>query len=254
MDRRETEVVTGLLEAYREGAFPMADPKTGRMEWFSPNPRAVMPLERTGAKHVFHVSKSLEAKLRSGRFAVTSDEAFEMVVRSCAEPRPERRDSWIDERIIWAYTALHRAGHAHSVETWLPAGERERRLAEERDEDDSIVTPVLSADGSRVLVGGVYGVSIGGAFFAESMFCRPELGEVKSKTGVAVVRPGTDASKVCLVRLVEHLRARGYTLMDVQLRNSHTDQFGVYEISRKEYLRRLEEACAIVTEWGEIEH
>ncbi|MGE3108704.1 MAG: leucyl/phenylalanyl-tRNA--protein transferase [Phycisphaerales bacterium] len=262
MDRREQEVVDALLEAYREGAFPMVDPRTGRMEWFSPDPRALMPLEpdtrrdapvrrsaprRSARIPRFHVSRSLDARIRSKRFTVTTDTAFDMVVRSCAEARPGRRESWIDDRIIWAYAALHRAGHAHSVEAWLPAGEREHHAAAARGHRDA--TPVLSSDGLRVLVGGVYGVSIGAAFFAESMFCRPELGNVTRRDGLPVRLPGTDASKVSLVYLVAHLRNRGYTLMDVQLRNPHTDQFGVFEVPRKEYLRRLRDACDRPMQW-----
>ena len=209
-----------LLAAYREGAFPMADPDTGRIEWFCPDPRAVMPLNpesAPGAGDGFHISRSLARRLRSGRFAVTSDTAFEDVIRGCAEPREGREETWIDERIVRWYADLFELGHAHSVEAWLGA-----------------------PDGPPLLVGGVYGVSIGAAFFAESMFSRPQLG-------------GTDASKVCLAHLVAHLRRRGYDFMDVQLRNEHTDQFGVYTVRRAKYAKMLAAAVEKQAAWGPFE-
>lgn len=182
----------------------------GPIRWYNPDPRAVLPLEPGR----FHVSRSLRRTIRSGRFALTADTDFEGVIRACAEPRPGREESWIDERIIAAYTALHRAGHAHSIEA---------RLA--------------GAGEGAPLVGGIYGVHLGAAFFAESKFSRPELG-------------GTDASKVCLAALVAHLRRRGFELLDVQLWNPHTAQFGVVEIPRGEFLARLERAIARKVEWG----
>jgi leucyl/phenylalanyl-tRNA--protein transferase len=205
--------VETLLKAYRAGLFPMADPDSGRIAWFNPDPRGIIPLEPGG----FHVPRSLARRVRSRRFEVRSDTAFERVIGACAEPRLDRPDTWIDERIVAAYTALFRAGHAHSVEAWVSA-------------------PGAAPE----LVGGVYGVSIGGAFFAESMFCRPERG-------------GTDASKVCLVHLVSHLRRRGYSLLDVQFWNPHIDQFGVIEIRRRDYLRRLEAATERDTVWEPFE-
>ena len=131
-----------LLAAYRRGVFPMVDPRTGRVEWFSPDPRAIIPLHR------FHVPKSLARRVRSGRFEITSDTDFEAVMRACATPGPGRESTWIDERLVEAYVGLHLRGSAHSVEAWL--GDR--------------------------LVGGLYGVHIGGAFCGESMFSRPEEG------------------------------------------------------------------------------
>jgi leucyl/phenylalanyl-tRNA--protein transferase len=203
-----------LLDAYRAGLFPMADPRTGRIDWYNPDPRAFIPLEPGG----FHVSRSLARRVRSGRFVATTDLAFEEVVRCCGEERPERPESWIDDRIVESYTDLHGQGYAHSVEMWLPGA------------------PPPGADARLDLVGGVYGVAIGAAFFAESMFCRPERG-------------GTDASKVALVHLVSHLRRRGFTLLDVQFRNPHIDQFGVVEIRRARYLRLLAEAVDQPREW-----
>ena len=209
--------VETLLKAYRAGLFPMADPETGRLSWFNPDPRGFIPLE-PGRLGGFHVSRSLARRVRSRKFDMRSDAAFEAVIRGCAEPRPDRPDTWIDDRIVAAYTALHRAGHAHSVEAWLaPENQAQPEL-----------------------VGGVYGVAIGAAFFAESMFCRPERG-------------GTDASKVCLVHLVSHLRRRGFAVLDVQFWNPHIDQFGCREIRRAEYLVRLHEATARAVEWPPFE-
>ena len=217
-------VVAALLGAYRDGVFPMADPHTGRIDWFSPDPRALMPLSlgnAPGPEPTFHISRSLARRIRSGRFRLTADTAFEHVIRGCAEPRPGREETWIDERIVAAYSELHRAGHAHSVEAWL--------------DPDPATTPQHPR-----LVGGVYGVSIGAAFFAESMFSRPELG-------------GTDASKVALAHLVAHLGSRGYTVMDVQFRNPHINQFGVYTVRRREYLNMLATATEAPVAWGEFD-
>lgn len=149
---------------------------------------------------------------------MTSDTSFEQVIRACAQPTALRPESWIDERLIRAYTTLHQAGHAHSVEAWT-------RVAEGSD---------------SALVGAVYGVAVGAVFCAESMFCRPEIG-------------GTDASKVALAYLVRHLRTCGFELMDVQLRNHHTDQFGVVEIADAEYQARLAAAADREVRWRELD-
>jgi leucyl/phenylalanyl-tRNA---protein transferase len=185
-----------VIRAYREGIFPMAV-EGGRIGWFSPDPRGILPLES------FHVPARLTRVVRSGRFEVTVDKAFESVMRACAEQRAE--GTWISEEIVQCYLAIHRLGLAHSVETWL--------------------------DGQ--LVGGLYGVSIGGAFFGESMFHR-----------------ATDASKVALVALVDRLVRRGYRLLDTQWTTSHLAQFGAIEIPRRQYMVRLRQAlqleCAFV--------
>ncbi len=206
----DAQYVAVIVQAYRQGLFPMADPD-GTIGWYAPDPRAVIELGPGG----FHVSRSLARRVRSGRFAITTDESFEAVVDGCAEARPGREETWIDEQIHRAACAMHRAGKAHSVEAWL------------------------ERDGQRTLVGGVYGMAIGGAFFAESMFSRPEFG-------------GTDASKVALVHLVEHLRARGFGLLDVQFTNPFIDQFGVVEIPRDEFLVRLAEQCDRTPAWGSL--
>lgn len=204
-----------MLEAYRGGFFPMADPDRPASDllWFNPDPRGVIPLTEAEG---LHVPRRLRDRVRSGRFEVTSDGAFGEVIRGCAAPRATADSSWIDGRIIALYSALHETGHAHSVEAWLTEG------------------------GSRVLVGGLYGVHIGGAFFAESKFSRPEIG-------------GTDASKVCLVHLIEHLRRRGVVLLDVQFWNPHLDQFGCHEIPQREYLARLGRAVMLPVAWAPFE-
>jgi leucyl/phenylalanyl-tRNA--protein transferase len=163
----------------------------GDIGWFSPDPRAILPLDE------FHVPARLGRLLRQGTFTVRVDTCFERVVRACAD-RPDD-GTWISEEIVESYLALHRLGLAHSVEAW---------------------------HGDR-LAGGLYGVHLGRAFFGESMF-----------HWVA------NASKVALVALVERLRRRGFLLLDVQWATPHLAQFGVVEISRRAYLRRLNAALA----------
>lgn len=182
---------TTLLAAYRIGFFPMG--VGNGVEWFSPDPRGILPLDR------FHIPRRLARVLRQGKFTVTINRAFEEVIRACARlDRPE--DNWINDEIRSSYLVLHRLGFAHSVETWWQG-----RLA-----------------------GGLYGVSLRGAFFGESMFHRV-----------------SDASKVALCALVERLRARGYRLLDIQWVTPHLARFGAIEIPRAEYLARLEDAMAV---------
>jgi leucyl/phenylalanyl-tRNA--protein transferase len=181
----------GVELAYRHGIFPMAGERTAEILWFRPDPRAVIPLDG------FHVSRSLARTLRRAVFDVRTDTDFEGVMRGCAD-RPE--GTWISERFVEVYGALHRAGKAHSVEAW-----REGRLA-----------------------GGVYGLALGGAFMAESMFHRE-----------------TDASKVALAALTSRLRERGFILLDVQYVTPHLESLGAIEITRHEYERRLERALAL---------
>jgi leucyl/phenylalanyl-tRNA---protein transferase len=176
-----------LLRAYALGWFPMGTGRRGRIEWFSPDPRGILPID------AFHAPSRLKRVVRQARFEVRMDTAFEAVMRACAA----RDETWITEDILGSYVALHRLGFAHSVETWQ--------------------------DGA--LVGGLYGVAIGGAFFGESMF-----------------HSATDASKVALVALVERLRARGYALLDTQWVTPHLVQFGGTEIRRSDYLERLSAA------------
>ena len=178
-----------LRAAYRDGWFPMGERGTRLVEWFSPDPRGVLPL--TG----LHVPARLGRTVRAGRFEIRVDTAFAAVVRGCAE----RDDTWISDVIMESYQALHAAGEAHSVECW-----REGQL-----------------------VGGLYGVAQGGAFFGESMF-----------------HVETDASKIALVALVERLRARDFLLLDLQWVTPHLAQFGAVEIRRGRYLQLLEQAIA----------
>lgn len=179
-----------LLRAYSLGWFPMGTGRRGRIEWFSPDPRGILPLDG------FHAPDRLLRAVRQRRFDVRIDTAFETVMRACAA----REETWITEDIVSSYVALHGQGFGHSVETWK--------------------------DGE--LVGGLYGVAIGGAFFGESMF-----------------HTATDASKVALVALVDRLRARGYTLLDTQWGTPHLAQFGGVEIRRSEYLERLAAALPL---------
>lgn len=182
-----------LLAAYRTGIFPM--PVGEHLAWWSPDPRGVLPLGG------LRVSRSLRRSVR--RYRVTSDVAFDAVVAACADPR--RPGGWIDDRIRAGYGELHRLGWAHSLETWSDEG---------------------------VLVGGLYGVAIGGLFAGESMFSH-----------------ATDASKVALVHLVDRLRTGGGVLLDVQWVTPHLASLGAVEIPRNEYLGRLREAIALPDAW-----
>jgi leucyl/phenylalanyl-tRNA---protein transferase len=175
-----------LLQGYRLGVFPMAM-EDDSIAWFSPDPRAIIPLEN------FHVPHALRRTARKSIFEIKIDNRFGEVIRDCAK----RKDTWINHEIIESYEQLHELGYAHSVEAW-----RDNRLA-----------------------GGLYGVAVGGAFFGESMFHR--------------VR---DASKVALVGLVEHLRARKFRLLDTQWLTPHLEQFGAIEIPRSKYLKLLARA------------
>jgi leucyl/phenylalanyl-tRNA---protein transferase len=183
-----------LLTAYAQGVFPMAERRDDpNLFWVSPDTRGILPLER------FHVSRRLARTVRSDRFAVRIDTAFEDVMRACAAPAPGREESWINAEILSVYTALHERGHAHSVECWR--------------------------DGQ--LVGGLYGVNLGAAFFGESMFMRE-----------------TDASKVALVHLVARLIRGGFTLLDAQFLTDHLARFGAVAIPRKIYMKLLASALA----------
>jgi leucyl/phenylalanyl-tRNA--protein transferase len=184
-----------LLTAYATGWFPMAV-DGGEVRWFSPDPRGIIPLD------TFHVSRRLARVWRQGTFRIEIDSRFEEVIRACATATRggEEGGSWISDEIVESYVVLHEEGVAHSVEAW---------------------------NGDR-LVGGLYGVALGGAFFGESMFHRE-----------------TDASKVALVALVERLRGRGYVLLDTQWTTPHLEQFGAIEIPRRDYLRRLDRALKL---------
>jgi leucyl/phenylalanyl-tRNA--protein transferase len=177
--------------AYREAGFPMAVPEWKLITWHRPDPRAILPLDG------FHVSRSLARTLRRGGFEVTHDRDFEAVMRACASGRDS---TWITEEFIRVYGDLHREGKAHSVEVWADS-----RLA-----------------------GGVYGLHLGGAFFAESMFHR-----------------ATDMSKVALHALVARLGERGFALLEVQYLTPHLASLGAVEIPLEEYRRRLARALAM---------
>lgn len=180
-----------LLTAYRRGLFPMADPFDGRLAWYDADPRGILPLDGV------HVPRRLRRYMKQFEFAF--DRNFEGVIDGCARPV-----TWISKEIREAYVALHRLGHAHSVEAW-----KDGRLA-----------------------GGLYGVHVGGAFMAESMF-----------------HALSNASGACIVTLVDHLRARGFVLLDIQQVLPNTARFGAVEVSRAEYLRRLGEALKISPVW-----
>lgn len=188
-----------LLRAYAEGLFPMAEKRDDpTLYWVSPDQRGILPLDQ------FHVPHRLARTVRSGHFTVTSDQAFTAVMQACAAPAPGREESWINDEILRLYTALHAGGHAHSIECWR--GDK--------------------------LVGGLYGVRLGGAFFGESMFSRAR-----------------DASKVALVHLVDILQRGGFTLLDTQFITAHLAQFGAVEIPRAQYLALLNQALNREAVW-----
>ena len=200
MSRRNIEITPDLmLRAYRHGLFPMAETRgSDRLYWLDPERRGVLPLDG------FHLPRRLLRTVLSNAFAVTADTCFATVIAACAEPAPGRDDTWINPQIERLFIQLHRQGFAHSVECWQ--------------------------DG--LLVGGLYGVAIGGAFFGESMFSRAR-----------------DASKVALVHLVARLRLSGFALLDTQFVTSHLAQFGTVEVPRDDYKAALAEAVEVPARW-----
>jgi leucyl/phenylalanyl-tRNA---protein transferase len=201
MSRRHIDITPELmLRAYRAGLFPMAESRGGdRLYWLDPERRGILPIDAG-----FHLPRRLRRTVRAGGYRVTGDAAFGRVLAGCAAPAPGREDTWINPEIEQLFLALHRQGHAHSVEVWEGAA----------------------------LVGGLYGVVLGAAFFGESMFSRAR-----------------DASKVGLVHLVARLRLGGFTLLDSQFLTEHLAQFGAHEIPRADYKRRLAVAVAARAEW-----
>jgi leucyl/phenylalanyl-tRNA--protein transferase len=190
-----------LLAAYAQGLFPMGERRDDpTLYWVSPEMRGILPLER------FHVPRRLARTLRAGRFTVSFDRAFGPVMEECAAPRAGREQSWINSEIMRLYGALFAGGHAHSVECWR----------------------------GTTLVGGLYGLQLGAAFFGESMF--------------SVER---DASKVALVHLVAALTKGGFTLLDTQFLTAHLARFGAVEIPRAEYLLLLQDAIRRDALWPE---
>lgn len=172
----------------------MADSRNGRIEWYTADPRAILPL------HPFHVPRRLQRALRKASFTYTTDRAFAQVVEACAD----RESTWINDGILQSYTALYECGNAHSVEVWQE-GE---------------------------LVGGLYGVHLGGAFFGESMFHRVD-----------------DASKAALVYLAGHLNARGFRMLEIQMITPLTAQFGAQPVWGAEYRKLLAAALSVACEW-----
>ena len=186
-----------LIECYARGVFPMAEGRDDpRIYLLDPDERGVLPLEG------FHIPRTLRKAVRQDTFDIRFDTAFEAVVAGCAEPAPGREETWINDGILSLYRELFQLGFAHSVESWQ--------------------------DGE--LVGGLYGVSLGGAFFGESMFSRR-----------------TDASKVALVHLIAQLKAGGFILLDTQFTTEHLERFGAITIPRAMYHLRLADALNIQT-------
>ncbi|WP_136661084.1 leucyl/phenylalanyl-tRNA--protein transferase [Nitratireductor sp. XY-223] len=184
-----------LIKAYSCGLFPMAESaEDPEVFWVEPEIRGVIPLDQ------FHIPKSLAKTCRQNRFDVRINTAFNAVIDGCAEPGPGRRKTWINRTIRRLYSQLHDLGHAHSVEAWR----------------------------NGELMGGLYGVSLRGAFFGESMFSREK-----------------DASKVCLVHLVKRLRQRGFVLLDTQFTTEHLKRFGAVDVPKETYDSLLSEAMML---------
>ena len=200
MSRRNVEVTPELLlRAYRLGLFPMAESRTnGKLHWLDPAQRGIMPLDR------FHLPRRLLRTVLSGPYTVTVDRNFAGTIAGCATPLPGRTDTWINPQIEWLYTQLFNMGYAHSVETWQ----------------------------GGTLVGGLYGVALGAAFFGESMFSFAR-----------------DASKVALAHLAARLRLGGFRLLDTQFVTTHLAQFGAEEIPRDTYRHQLAEAVEAQAVW-----
>jgi leucyl/phenylalanyl-tRNA--protein transferase len=187
--------VPRLLLAYRSGIFPWTDDP---ITWWSPDPRAIFEFES------FHVSRNLRRVRQRNEFDVTVDRAFRAVIEGCAQTAPGREETWISRSFIAAYTRLHEAGYAHSVECWH----------------------------GTELVGGIYGVAIGGLFAGESMF-----------------HHAPHASKIALTALVKHLEARGFVLFDIQMVTPATQPLGAVSIPREDYLRRLAGAVSMTVKF-----
>lgn len=193
-----------LLRAYSAGLFPMADTRDADdIFWVEPRRRGVLPLDS------FHLSRSLAKALKQERFFHSRDIAFEAVIRACSASAPGRDQTWINHSILDAYCRLHSEGHAHSIETW----DRDGRL-----------------------VGGLYGVRLGAAFFGESMFSRR-----------------TDASKAALAHLIVRLRAGGFQLLDTQFLTAHLARFGGHEVKRSHYLVALDSAVRQQADWAALD-
>jgi len=201
MPRQQMDITPELLlRAYRAGLFPMAETRDGfRLYWLDPELRGVLPLDH------FHLPRRLARTVLSERYRVTTDAAFDVVIGACAESGPRRAETLINPTIERLFVALHGLGHAHSVECWS----------------------------GTELVGGLYGLAIGGAFFGESMFSRAR-----------------DASKVALVHLVARLRVGGFVLLDTQFVTAHLSQFGATEIPRGDYKAMLARALRTPARWS----
>ena len=200
-DARKTRA-SALLSAYRSGLFPMGEARDSpEIYWVNPDFRGIIPLTQAAP------ARSLRRALRKNSYVITIDVNFRRVIKMCAETTPNRPESWINSQIIKWYTDLHTEGYAHSVECWK----------------------------NNYLVGGLYGVSIGAAFFGESMFSQE-----------------SNASKVALAHLVQRLIKGGYTLLDVQFVTPHLSRLGAIEVSRAEYLRFLDDALGKMADFYSI--
>ncbi|WP_366556731.1 leucyl/phenylalanyl-tRNA--protein transferase [Aquibaculum sediminis] len=217
-----------LLRAYALGVFPMAENRQAEeLHWVDPDLRGVLPLESV------HLPRRLHRRLRCNAFLVTCNQDFPAVIQACAAPMENRPETWINSTIEQLYSELHRMGFAHSIEVWLPEAPADPSDAALTEESSNV--PAING---RRLVGGLYGVGLGAAFFGESMFTRV-----------------TDASKVALIHLIMRLRQGGFQLLDTQFTTPHLRQFGAIDLPRAHYKallgRALRETAVFPVELSE---
>lgn len=230
----DAQTIESLLDAYRRGYFPMAEPRSpwkplgaSHIYWPSPDPRGILPLT---PELGLHVPRRLDRRIRARPFDLRTNTAFAQVIDHCAKPRKPHDDAdtdegaWIDPTITRWFNLLHHAGHAHSIEAWATD----------------------PATGQSHLLGGLYGLALGAAFFGESMFHLPQP---RLPNGARHPLDGTDAGNICLITLARHLCRLGFTLFDTQMVTTHVARFGAVEIPRVRYLQRLFRAVAEEERW-----
>lgn len=217
-----TEITPDLvLRAYTIGYFPMAEHRGDNdLFWVCPDTRGVIPLDQV------HIPRKLRSALRDDVYTVTCNNDFRGVMMGCAEAKPKRHDTWISPRIMELFCELHNMGFAHSIEVWK-TGNGEQGTGNGKN-SGLLSVPCPPSPVPRQLVGGLYGVALGGAFFGESMFSRE-----------------TDTSKIALMHLIARLRHSKFTLLDTQFITKHLQQFGAIEISKDDYIEKLESALQV---------
>ena len=210
-----------LLSAYAQGYFPMAESRDAtEVNWYYPEERGIIPLDD------FHIPKSLAKFMRGMDYRISINHDFRAVITACADITKSRESTWINDEIINAYCELHALGYAHSIEVWEESGQQTAKPSA-REAAHHVSDSSRAAGADKMLIGGLYGVALGRAFFGESMFSKQP-----------------NASKVALVVLIDFLKENDFTLLDTQYVNEHLLQFAVKSIPRAEYLKMLQEALS----------